>query len=235
MKHSNIAKLQADIGYRFNDESVLMLALTHSSYAYELRQKKIECDSNERLEFLGDSVISIITTSYLYKTYPSLTEGELSRLRAGAICTNSLSSFARNVELGSYLLLGCGEDRGGGRENPTILENAFEALLGAIYIDCGCDIGTVTKFVLPLVEKEILGAIASGSTDDCKSKLQKIVQQMPDQSLTYVLTDRTGPDNAPTFTVEARLNSNVIGRGTGTSKRRAEQAAAREALAFFGQ
>ena len=235
MKQLNFDKLQADIGYRFNDISILKLALTHSSYAYELRQKKIECDSNERLEFLGDSVISIITTSYLYRTYPALTEGELSRLRAGTICTASLSAFAQKIRLGSYLLLGCGEDKGGGRNNPTILENAFEALLGAIYLDSGCNIATVTEFVLPLVEKEILEAIASGSTDDCKSKLQQIVQQMPDQTLAYVLTDRTGPDNAPTFTVEARLNSNVIGRGTGSSKRRAEQAAAREALGFFGQ
>ena len=132
MKHLNIGKLQAAIGYEFKDPSVLKLALTHSSYAYELRQKKIECDSNERLEFLGDSVISIITTSYLYKSYPNLTEGELSRLRAGTICTSSLSGFAKGVDLGSYLLLGCGDGRSGGRENPTILENAFEALLGAI-------------------------------------------------------------------------------------------------------
>lgn len=235
MKHINFDKLQADIGYRFNNVSTLKLALTHSSYAYELRQKKLECDSNERLEFLGDSVISIIATSYLYRNYPTLTEGELSRLRAGTICTASLSAFAKKIQLGSYLFLGCGEDRGGGRENPTILENAFEALLGAIYLDSDCDIDTVSSFVLPLVKKEILDSIASGSTDDCKSKLQQIVQQMPDQKLDYVMTDRTGPDNAPTFTVEARLNSNVIGRGTGSSKRRAEQAAAREALEFFGQ
>lgn len=235
MKHLNLDKLQADIGYRFKDISILKLALTHSSYAYELRQKKVECDSNERLEFLGDSVISIIATSYLYQNYPALTEGELSRLRAGTICTASLSSFAKSISLGKYLLLGCGEDRSGGRENPTILENAFEALLGAIYLDSSCNITTVSAFVLPLVQKEILEAISSGSTDDCKSRLQQIVQQMPDQSLTYVQTDRIGPDNAPIFTVEARLNSNVIGKGTGTSKRRAEQAAAREALAFFGQ
>lgn len=235
MKHINFDKLQADIGYRFNNLSTLKLALTHSSYAYELRQKKLECDSNERLEFLGDSVISIIATSYLYKNYPALTEGELSRLRAGTICTASLSAFAKKIHLGSYLFLGCGEDRGGGRENPTILENAFEALLGAIYLDSDCDIDTVSGFVLPLVEQEINEAIANGSTDDCKSKLQQIVQQMPDQTLSYVLTNRIGPDNAPTFTVEARLNSNVIGRGSGSSKRRAEQAAAKEALGFFGQ
>ena len=107
--------------------------------------------------------------------------------------------------------------------------------MGAIYLDSGCNIQTVSDFVLPMVETEISDAIASGSTDDCKSKLQQIVQQMPDQTLTYVLTDRKGPDNAPIFTVEARLNSNVIGKGIGTSKRRAEQAAAREALSFFGQ
>ena len=238
MKHLNFGKLQSDIGYSFKDTSVLKLALTHSSYAYELRQKRLECDSNERLEFLGDSVISIITTSYLYQNFPQLTEGELSRLRAGTICTDSLSGFAKSVSLGSYLYLGCGEDKGGGRENPTILENAFEALLGAIYIDSGCDLETVTDFLLPLVKAKIETTIANienGSTDDCKSKLQQIVQQMPDQTLKYVLTNREGPDNAPIFTMEARLNSNVIGVGTGTSKRRAEQAAAREALSFFEQ
>lgn len=235
MKKLNTEKLQKDIGYSFNDPDILRLALTHSSYAYELRQKKVDCDSNERLEFLGDSVISIISTSYLYKKYPLLSEGELSRLRAGAICTASLSGFAQSISLGEYLLLGCGEDKGGGRENPTILENAFEALLGAIYLDSDCNIPEVSRFVLPLIEKEVNEAIASGSTDDCKSKLQQIVQQMPDQALSYVQTDRQGPDNAPIFTVEARLNSNVIGRGVGTSKRRAEQAAAKEALLFFGK
>ncbi|MBQ9117294.1 MAG: ribonuclease III [Clostridia bacterium] len=235
MKNTNIDKLQRDIGYKFKDDSLLKLAVTHSSYAYELRQKKVNCESNERLEFLGDSVVSIISTSYLYKKYPALPEGELSRLRAGAICTASLSSFARGISLGSYLLLGCGEDKGGGRENPTILENAFEALIGAMYLDSGCDIETVAGFLLPLLEREIGSAISSGATDDCKSKLQQIVQQMPDQILTYVQTDRRGPDNAPIFTVEARLNSNVIGKGTGTSKRRAEQAAAKEALGFFGK
>ncbi|MBR2461411.1 MAG: ribonuclease III, partial [Clostridia bacterium] len=125
--------------------------------------------------------------------------------------------------------------KGGGRENPTILENAFEALIGAMYLDSGCELEKVSTFLLPLVEGEIRAAIVSGTTDDCKSKLQQIVQQMPDQILTYVQTDRQGPDNAPIFTVEARLNSNVIGKGIGTSKRRAEQAAAREALGFFGQ
>lgn len=235
MKNINFEKLQKDIGYIFKDSAILKLAVTHSSYAYELRQKKVNCESNERLEFLGDSVVSIISTAYLYKKYPELPEGELSRLRAGAICTASLSQFARGISLGDYLLLGCGEDKGGGRENPTILENAFEALIGAMYLDSGCELEKVSTFLLPLVEGEIRAAIVSGTTDDCKSKLQQIVQQMPDQILTYVQTDRQGPDNAPIFTVEARLNSNVIGKGIGTSKRRAEQAAAREALGFFGQ
>ncbi|MBR2461439.1 MAG: ribonuclease III, partial [Clostridia bacterium] len=112
MKNINFEKLQKDIGYIFKDSAILKLAVTHSSYAYELRQKKVNCESNERLEFLGDSVVSIISTAYLYKKYPELPEGELSRLRAGAICTASLSQFARGISLGDYLLLGCGEDKG---------------------------------------------------------------------------------------------------------------------------
>lgn len=235
MNNNNIKALEDAIGYRFKDRSVLSLALTHSSYAYELRQKKLNCDSNERLEFLGDSVVSIISTTYLYTAFPEHTEGELSRLRAGAICTASLSAFARRISLGDYLMLGCGEDKGGGRENPTILENAFEALVGAIYIDSGRDIATAQRFLLPFIKSEVALAIENGATEDHKSQLQQIVQQMPDQKLEYVLTSKSGPDNAPTFTVEARLNSNVIGKGSGTSKKRAEQAAACEALRFFGK
>lgn len=235
MNTNNTDKLENDIGYHFKDKSLLALALTHSSYAYELKQKKLECESNERLEFLGDSVVSIISTTYLYKNFPTYTEGELSRLRAGAICTASLSGFAQSISLGNYLKLGCGEDKGGGRKNPTILENAFEALVGAIYIDSGYNVRTAERFLLPYIKNEIELAIENGSTEDHKSKLQQIVQQMPDEKLEYVQTERHGPDNAPIFTVEARLNSNVIGRGTGTSKKRAEQAAACEALRFFGK
>lgn len=229
----NLPRLEEAIGYIFQDKSLLTLALTHSSYAYELCQKKMDTESNERLEFLGDSVMSIIATTYLYQSLPQGSEGELSRLRAGAICTSSLSRFARAIDLGSYLLLGCGESKNGGKDNPTILENAFEALLGAIYLDSGCTLEAVTAVALPFLKEEIEDTIATGSTEDYKSKLQQIVQQMPDETLTYVPTDRSGPDNAPTFTVEARLNSNVIGRGVGSSKKKAEQAAAREALAFF--
>ena len=233
MKNENIQKLERDIGYTFKNKGLLSVALTHSSYAYELRQKKIDSESNERLEFLGDSVMSIISTSYLYKTFPKLSEGELSRLRSGAICTASLSKFSRTIKLGDYLMLGCGEDRCGGRENPTILENAFEALLGAIYVDSDYDLDAVSRFALPFISEGIKEAVQSGASDDYKSLLQQIVQQMPDETLSYVQTDRIGPDNAPIFTVEARLNSNVIGRGKGTSKKKAEQAAAREALKFF--
>ena len=233
MNNENTKKLEREIGYCFKDKSLLALSLTHTSYAYELRQKKVDSESNERLEFLGDSVMSIISTSYLYKTFPKLSEGELSKLRSGAICTASLSKFSRSVSLGDYLKLGCGEDRGGGRENPTILENAFEALLGAIYLASGYDLSEVTRFALPFIEESIKDALESGSTEDYKSQLQQIVQQMPDETLTYVQTEREGPDNAPIFTVEAHLNSNVIGRGRGTSKKRAEQAAARDALRFF--
>lgn len=226
-------ELENVINYHFKDKSILTLALTHTSYANELRQKKIACECNERLEFLGDSVVSIISSTYLYNNFPNHPEGELSALRAGAICTNSLSSFAKNISLGNYLNLGCGEDKCGGREKDTILENAFEALVGAIYLDSGCNLDVASKFLLPFITEEISIAIKNETTEDFKSRLQQIVQQMPCEKFEYIQTNKEGPDHAPMFTVEARLNSNIIGIGKGASIKKAEQAAAQQALLFF--
>lgn len=227
----NYITLEEKINYSFKDLSLLEEALTHSSYANELRQKNIAKNSNERLEFLGDSVLEIISSSYLFKEYPSLPEGELTRMRSESICTDALSSYAREIGLGDYLLLGNGEKKNGGKDKPTTLENAFEALLGAIYLDSGCTLDDVSRFTLPFISKRIVRA--ESDTVDYKSELQQIIQQTPGETLSYNEVSRTGPDNAPTFTVVAKLNSNIIGRGMGHSKKKAEQQAAKEALKFF--
>ena len=227
----NYKRLEEKIGYSFKNVSLLEEALTHSSYANELRQKNVDICSNERLEFLGASVLEIISSSYLFKEYPSLPEGELTRMRSESICTDALSSYAREIELGEYLLLGNGEKKSGGKNKPTTLENAFEALLGAIYLDNDCQLGQVSKFTLPFIAKRI--ARAENDTVDYKSELQQIIQQTPGETLSYDEVSKTGPDNAPTFSVVAKLNSNIIGRGTGSSKKKAEQQASKDALKFF--
>ncbi len=227
----NYKTLEEKIGYSFTDTSLLIEALTHSSYANEMRQKNIAASSNERLEFLGDAVLEIISSSYLFAQYPSLPEGELTRMRAEAICTEALSSYAKKLGLGDYLLLGNGEKKSGGKNKPSTLENAFEALLGAIFLDSGCVLDKVSTFVIPFISKRAV--ISETDIADYKSELQQIIQQTPGETLSYDEISKTGPDNAPTFTVVAKLNSNIIGRGVGQSKKKAEQQAAKDALKFF--
>ncbi len=224
-------KLEKTVGYTFKNKKLLTEALTHSSYSNELLQRNIDSRSNERLEFLGDSVLEIVSTTYLFENFPSIPEGELTKLRSEVICTEALSGYAAEISLGDFLLLGKGEKKGGGQNKPSTLENAFEALLGAIYLDSGHSLEAVEKFALPFISKKALAA--SIDSKDYKSELQQIVQQTPGEKLSYEVTDRTGPDNDPTFTVTAMLNSNVIGRGVGHSKRKAEQEAAKDALKFF--
>ncbi len=226
-----LLKLQEKIGYLFRDEALLTEALTHSSYANELMQKGVPTSSNERLEFLGDSVLEIIASSYLFLAYPDVPEGELTRVRSEIICTDALCDYARAVELGQYLLLGNGEKKYGGKDKPTTLENAFEALLGAIYLDSGCSVDEARRFTVPFISARAKGAVLDST--DYKSELQQIIQQTPGETLKYEVLDRTGPDNDPTFTVSALLNSNVIGTGKGSSKRKAEQQAAKDALLKF--
>lgn len=226
-----LKKLQEKLCHTFKDESLLIEALTHSSYANELIQKSIPTKSNERLEFLGDSVLEIISSTYLYESFPDIPEGELTKIRSEIICTGALSEYARQIDLGEYLLLGNGERKYGGKNKPTTLENAFEAILGAIYLDSGCTLDDAKKFALPFLRARADGA--SVDSTDYKSDLQQIIQQTPGEELRYEVTSKTGPDNDPTFTVEALLNSNVIGIGVGHSKRKAEQQAAKDALAKF--
>lgn len=222
--------LEEKLGYKFKNIDLLKNALTHSSYANEVRGG---FSSNERLEFLGDSVLSIIVSDYIYRHYRSLPEGELTKLRASLVCEKSLCAFSRELELGKYLMLGKGEDKGGGRERDSILADAFEAVLAAIYLDGGME--PAKKHVMNFVLREIKHHSSEESFKDYKTVLQEIIQRNPEENLTYILTDESGPDHDKSFTVEVHLNSNVIGTGTGKSKKQAEQMAAKEALKLMGE
>lgn len=223
---NNIKELQEKLGYTFNDEAILVRALSHSSYVNENHSAG---DSNERLEFLGDSVLGLITAENFFKNYTKLPEGELTKLRAATVCEKSLAGFARQLELGKYLLLGKGEILTGGRERPSIQADAFEAIIAAIYLDGGME--SARNFVLKYIEEAIR---QQQSIRDYKTMLQEVVQRNPGEIIEYVLTGETGPDHDKRFEVEVHLNSNVIGRGIGKSKKKAEQEAAREALELMG-
>ena len=220
-------KIHDRIGYHFKNQSLLHTALTHSSYANEVKKGSV---CNERLEFLGDSVLSIVVSDYLYN-HTKMPEGELTRLRASLVCEQSLRRFAEQIDLGESLLLGKGEQQMGGRKRPSILADAFEAVIAAIYLDGGMD--PAREFVLRFVEKE-LESHRQKAFKDYKTALQEIVQQNPEEKLSYVLLGESGPDHDKRFTVEVRLNSNPIGKGSGRSKKNAEQQAAREALELMG-
>ena len=221
------------IGYRYNNIDLLVTALTHSSYANECKPRGETAEYNERLEFLGDSVLSIIVSDYLFRHYPDTPEGDLTRIRASAVCEKTLGKLAGDIELGKYMRLGHGEEMSHGRERISILADAFEALLASIYLDSGSR-EAVEKFLMPRVIPEIKQFMENGKNKDHKTLLQQIVQQERGEILEYVLVGESGPDHAKIFEVEARLNSNVIGHGRGKSKREAEQMAAKEALILFG-
>ena len=228
-------ELEQRIGYTFKDKSIVTEALTHSSYYNEMKAKGEKITFNERLEFLGDSVLSIVVSSYLFEKYRNKQEGDLTKIRASVVCEKALSKFAAEIELGEYMYLGHGEIKGNGRNRPSITADAFEALLAAIYLDSGETFDVVSKFVLPFIEKEIVHISETGVFIDYKTALQQIVQQASGERLEYAVTGESGPDHDKYFEVEARLNSNVIGRGKGKTKRAAEQMAAKEALVLFGQ
>ena len=217
-------RLEEILGYTFTDKSLLENALTHSSYANENRSGRAV--SNERLEFLGDSVLGMITAEYLYRTHPDLPEGELTRTRAALVCEGSLHEVAKVWGLGQHLRLGRGEESGGGRERTSILADAVEAVLAAMYLDGG--IGTVRK----TIHKFILSGEnrAENANRDYKTALQEWVQRESGQVLAYRLTGESGPDHAKSFEVEVTLNGDVIGCGQGRSKKEAERNAARAGL-----
>lgn len=224
---TGMESLEKRINYRFKNRAYLMEALTHSSFAYE-RGKGIK--SNERMEFLGDSVLSLVSSQFLFETYPDTPEGTLTKIKASLVCTESLSGFARQIDLGDYLFLGKGEINTGGAERPSILEDAFESLIAAIYLDGGleCARNFIIGFLKSAVENHNI------NFKDYKTALQELIQQNPDQILNYAFVGATGPDHDKVFEAEVLLNSNVIGRGKGKSKKAAEQAAAKEAMQLMG-
>ncbi len=221
--------LQNKIGYNFKNADLLKEALTHSSYANEHKSQHVKY--NERLEFLGDAVLSIVVSDYIFQNCPELPEGELTKLRASLVCEKSLYDFAKKINLGKYLILSKGERNNGGADRPSILSDAFEALIAAIYIDGGMSAASkhILNFIVPAIRNAKKKRI-----NDYKTTLQEIIQKNPGEQLEYVLVDESGPDHNKHFVVEVHLNSNVIGRGGGRSKKEAEQQAAREALELMG-
>lgn len=222
------AELENALEYHFKDKKYLMNALTHSSYANE---NKKSLGSNERLEFLGDSILGIVVAEYLFRNFPDLPEGDLTRNRAALVCEKACCGFSRQLGLGDFLLLSHGEQNSGGKNRSSILADAFEAVIAAIYLDSGME--EAKKFILRFVAPIAKNNKPKGFRD-YKTKLQEIIQQNPEESLEYVLTGESGPDHNKHFTVEVHLNSNVIGKGGGRSKKEAEQQAAREALELMG-
>lgn len=230
-----IERLESAIGYSFKDKTLLRRAMTHSSHSNETGERNHHLLCNERLEFLGDSVLSIAVSRYLYATYPQEGEGVLTNMRKDVVCAEALARYARAIGIGDCLLLGKGEAQTGGYDKENILADAFEALLAAIYLDAGDRaMAIIDALLLPLVEKDLSELISKGIDGDYKTPLQQLVQQTEGDVLEYVLIRSEGPDHQKTFEVEVRVNSNPCGRGVGTSKRKAEQAAAKAALKVFG-
>lgn len=227
-EHEKMEELQRLIGYRFKDEKLLYEALSHSSFANENKKSR---RSNERLEFLGDSVLSIIVSDHIFKHFRHIPEGELTKLRASLVCENALYEFSKKIRLGEMIFLGKGEEQTGGRERPSIVSDAFEAVIAAIYLDGGIE--AARPYVLSFIPKDISPQGAK-ALHDYKTELQEVIQRNPEERVEYQIKSESGPDHDKHFVVEVRLNSNVIGEGSGRSKKSAEQAAAREALRLMG-
>lgn len=218
--------LEDAIGYRFRNAALLREALRHSSYANEHRGD--ESESNERLEFLGDSVLGFVTAEFLFSRNPDAPEGELTRIRARLVCEESLYEVARRLKLGEYLCLGHGEEAGGGRQRASILADATEAVIAAVYLDGGIEAASA------LIHRVLLDNVsevrAAEKRVDYKTALQELVQRKPGRTITYRLAGESGPDHAKTFTIEVLLGNETAGAGTGRSKKEAEQMAAKDAL-----
>ena len=219
-----IKDLEKALGYQFRNITLLQNALTHSSYANEHWHDSLM--SNERLEFLGDSVLGMVVAEYLYVTFPGRPEGELTRMRADMVCEQALAVVAERLSLGNHLLLGHGEEQGGGRNRPSILADAVESVIAACFLDGGMDVAKrfIQQYVLCDVPVTRLHNV------DYKTALQEMVQKKKDQTLAYELIGESGPDHDKRFTVAVYLNGKEVGEGVGSSKKRAEQEAARVAL-----
>ena len=219
-----IKDLEAAIGYRFKNISLLQNALAHSSYANERWHDSLK--SNERLEFLGDSILGMVTAEYLYRNFPERPEGDLTRMRADMVCERALAVVADRIDLGRHLLLGNGEQTGGGRHRDSILADAVESVIAACFLDGGME--PARQFINTFVLTEV--PVKKLRNADYKTALQELVQQKKNQVLSYALVGESGPDHDKQFRVEVSLNGRVVGEGIGSSKKRAEQAAAKAAM-----
>lgn len=219
-----LTKLEQGLGYTFRNKALLENALTHSSYANENRERHLP--DNERLEFLGDSILGFVVAEYLYRNFPDKPEGELTRIRADLVCERNLAEAAATVELGSYLLLGHGEEQGGGRKRDSIVSDAMESVIAASFMDGGFAAAE------EIIDRLILSNIPKGRPRnfDYKTAFQELVQRKKDQQIHYELTGESGPDHDKHFEVEVLLNGKAVGHGVGSSKKRAEQAAAEAAI-----
>ena len=215
-------ELEEKLHYHFKNKELLITALTHSSYANESKTPTLY---NERLEFLGDSVLSVVVADYLFHQ-SGRPEGELTRMRASLVSEDALFQFAQEIHLGEYLRLGHGEDLGGGRNRPSVVSDAFEAVIAALYLDGGMEVAR--NFILPFITE------GKHAEADYKTRLQEIVQQNPEERLSYVVESESGPDHDKHFVVAVRFNSDRVARGEGRSKKAAEQHAAKEALKLLG-
>lgn len=216
-------QLEQGLGYIFRDKKLLENALTHSSFANERRDGR---QDNERLEFLGDSILGFVVAGFLYRLYPDKPEGDLTRIRADLVCERNLARCAAKVELGKYLLLGHGEDLAGGRQRDSIVSDAMESVIAASYLDGGFEAAK------GIIDRLILTELPQGRPGnfDYKTVFQEMVQREKDRVIRYELTGESGPDHDKTFTVNVLVNETVVGTGTGRSKKKAEQAAAEQAL-----
>ncbi|NLP13354.1 MAG: ribonuclease III [Clostridium sp.] len=221
-----ISEFEKITNYCFKDKKKLVMALTHSSFANECKDKKLV--SNERLEFLGDAVLEMIVSEYIYLNSTYFTEGEMTKFRANVVCERSLAECAKSINIGSYLLLGKGEECSGGRKRTSILSDAVEALIGAIYLDGGFENAKV--FILQQLEESIDGAIKGTIYTDYKTQLQEIVQRTSDHTISYEIIEEKGPDHSKMFVSQVKIDEKTVGIGKGRSKKEAEQMAAKSSL-----
>ncbi|MBR3806575.1 MAG: ribonuclease III [Clostridia bacterium] len=228
-----IVELQKKLGYTFRDISYLELALTHTSYTNEQRSRGINVSSNERLEFLGDAVLELCVSEYLYSEFKKHREGALTKMRQNLICEKTLAKIAAELNLGDYINVGHGEELTDCRKRPKLLADAMEAIIGAVYLDCGRAGDTWREVIISLYKDEF-NLIGSVQNTDCKTRLQQLVEQDGSSLLEYRIIKTTGPEHKKSFTVAAFINNNEVGRGEAGSKKDAEMQAAAAALSLFG-
>ncbi len=220
------AGLEKALGYEFSDKQLLITALTHSSYANEKNGR--EGESNERLEFLGDAVLEMVTSRYIYANCPAMNEGEMTKLRASLVCERALWKASQRWELGSYLRLGKGEDQTGGRKRPSIIADACEAVIAAVYLDGGLE--AAAQVIRLLLRDTYSEAISGRLLSDSKTELQELLQRGGDVEIRYTIVDESGPDHAKIFTAQVSADGRLLGSGSGRNKKEAESAAAEDAL-----